>query len=385
MQAGTVLDGRYELVQRIGAGGFGQVWEAYDPKIGRPVAVKLLLEDDAAHSARFTREATVAGSLSHPHIVTVHDVGTTEHDGRPLSYLVMELIDGTPLSTVQERGPLPMPDLLYIAWCVADALTAAHREGLIHRDIKPSNIMIIRDEHNGTKLVDFGIAKSADTRHDITATGILIGTPAYMAPEAFNGALDHRSDLYSLGCVIHEMAAGQRPFDGTGGFWRYAHQHANDTPPRLRTLRPEVPLELEDLIVRLLAKSPDHRPATAQETARELRAITDRYYNPSAPQKGKDSTCDVTLTAAEAALGEIIPIRRSEHTPCPDCRGSKRRTAWCSTCSDTGTVVTRRYEHNVRIPAGVREGQRLRLRGLGGSGYNGGQPGDLYVTVHIEP
>ncbi|MGW2255175.1 protein kinase domain-containing protein [Kitasatospora sp. NPDC001660] len=324
MQAGTVLDGRYKLVERIGAGGFGQVWQADDPKIDRWVAVKILITDDASHTAGFTREATAAGSLSHPHIVTVHDVGTTEHDGRPLSYLVMELIDGTPLSIVQERGPLPMPDLLYIAWCVADALTAAHREGLVHRDIKPSNIMIIRDEHNGTKLVDFGIAKSTDTRHDITATGILIGTPAYMAPEAFNGALDHRSDLYSLGCVIHEMAAGQHPFDGTGGFWRYAHQHAHDTPPRLRTLRPEVPLELEDLVVRLLAKAPDHRPATAQETARELRAITDRYYNPSAPQKGKDSTCDVTLTAAEAALGEIIPIRRSEHTPCPDCRGSKR-------------------------------------------------------------
>ncbi|MEV0537991.1 protein kinase [Kitasatospora sp. NPDC050463] len=385
MQSGTVLDGRYELVERIGAGGFGQVWKAYDPKIDRWVAVKILITDDASQSARFTREATVAGGLSHPHIVTVHDAGTAEYEGRLLSYLVMELIDGTPLSTVQECGPLPMPDLLYVAWCVADALTAAHRVGLVHRDIKPSNIMIIRDEHNGTKLVDFGIAKSTDTRHDITATGILIGTPAYMAPEAFNGTLDHRSDLYSLGCVIHEMAAGQRPFDGTGGFWRYAHQHAHDTPPRLRTLRPEVPLELEDLIVRLLAKSPEHRPATAQETARELRKITDRYYNPSAPQKGKDNTCDVTLTVEEAALGAVIPMRRSEHTPCPDCRGSKRRATWCSTCSNTGSVVTRRHVHNVRIPAGVRDGQRLRLRGLGSRGYNGGENGDLYATVYIEP
>ncbi|MET8704346.1 protein kinase [Kitasatospora sp. NPDC004723] len=385
MQAGTVLDGRYQLVQRIGAGGFGQVWEAYDPKIGRPVAVKLLLEDDPSHSARFTREATVAGSLSHPHIVTVHDVGTTEHNGQPLSYLVMELIDGTPLSTFQERGPLPMPEILYIAWCVADALTAAHREGLVHRDIKPSNIMITGDEHNGTKFVDFGIAKSADIRHDITATGILIGTPAYMAPEAFNGALDHRSDLYSLGCVIHEMTTGQRLFDGDGGFWRYAHQHAHDTPPRLRTLRPEAPVELEDLVVRLLAKVPDRRPAGARETARELKKIIDRHYNPSAPQKGKDSTCDVTLSAEEAALGAIIPFRRSEHTTCPDCRASKGRTTWCSTCFGSGTVLTKQHEHNVRIPAGVRDGQRLRLPGLGSRGYNGGENGDLYATVHIVP
>ena len=186
MQAGTVLDGRYRLVELIGAGGFGQVWKAHDPKVDRLVAVKVLTgggsADGSRHVARFAREAAVAGGLAHPNIVTVHDFGSAMCDGRLLAYLVMELLPGEPLSAAVAAGRLPLPDALYIAGCVADALDAAHDAGLTHRDIKPSNIMV--RPSGRANVVDFGITKGSDDRHDITTTGVLIGTPAYMAPSA---------------------------------------------------------------------------------------------------------------------------------------------------------------------------------------------------------
>lgn len=166
MQEGTVLDGRYRLIQPIGAGGFGQVWAAHDPKIDRLVAVKVLTGDASSsrQAARFAREAAVAGGLTHPNIVTVHDFGSTTHAGQACAYLVMELLPGEPLSRVLKAGRLPLPKALHVAACVADALKAAHDADLTHRDIKPSNI-IIRSSGKAT-VVDFGITKSSDERHD---------------------------------------------------------------------------------------------------------------------------------------------------------------------------------------------------------------------------
>ncbi|MFJ5122977.1 protein kinase [Kitasatospora sp. NPDC088548] len=392
MQAGTVLDGRYELVERIGAGGFGQVWEAYDPKVDRWVAVKVLTADGSPDSsrqvARFAREAAVAGGLSHPSIVTVHDFGSTVHDGRQVAYLVMELIDGDPLSTALKDGPLGRAETLDIAYCVADALAAAHDAGLVHRDIKPANIMVLDDESAAStaKVVDFGITKSTETKHAITTTGVLIGTPAYMAPEAFTGELDHRSDLYALGCVLHEALAGTPPFTGAT-FWNLAHQHATQPPPDLRALRPNVYPELEDLVARLLAKDPDDRPQDADQVRTALNEIGERYYGRHAPRRGKDLNTDVTLSREEAQHGATVPLRQNARSTCPDCAGDPRRqdNGWCSLCRGTGLVPKRVQEHQVRFPAGLREGQRVRLRGLGERGTNGGENGDLYVTVHIEP
>lgn len=387
-----MLDGRYELGERIGAGGFGQVWEAYDPKVDRWVAVKVLTSDGSPDSsqqvARFAREAAVAGGLSHPSIVTVHDFGSTVLDGRQVAYLVMELIDGEPLTTTLQHGPLGRAAALNIAYSVADALAAAHDAGLVHRDIKPANIMVLDTESAAAsaKVVDFGITKSADPEHHITATGILIGTPAYMAPEAFNGALDHRSDLYALGCVLHEALAGAPPFAG-GNFWNLAHQHATQPPPALRTLRPDVYPELDDLVARLLAKNPDDRPQDAHQARTAINEIGDRYYGRHAPRRGKDYPTDVTLSREEARNGATVPLRVSSHTTYPDCAGNPKYQdqGWCSMCRGSGRAPTRVREHQVRFPAGVREGQRLRLRGLGNPGTNGGENGDLYVTVHIEP
>ena len=384
MQAGTVLDGRYQLIEAIGAGGFGQVWKAHDPRVDRKVAVKVLAGDGGADHdrqvARFAREAAVAGGLSHPNIVTVHDFGSAMYDGRLHAYLVMQLLPGRSLSMVLEAGRLPLSKAMYTAACVADALEAAHEAGLAHRDIKPSNI-IVRSSGEAT-VVDFGITRSSDARHDITTTGVLIGTPAYMAPEALSGTFDCRSDMYSLGCVLYEMVTGQRPFTGTS--WRLVNQHLNEQPAPLRTLRPDAPAELERLVGRLMAKDPARRPASADVWA-TLKEINDRYFGSTPPSRGQDIAHDIDVTPAEAADGAVIPLRITAHKPCPACatRTDEKAARGCTTCKGEGRLIREQHTYKVRIPAGIRDGQEVRIRELGGPGKHGGAPGDLYVTVHV--
>jgi serine/threonine-protein kinase len=383
VQEGTVLDGRYRLIEAIGAGGFGQVWAAHDPKIDRLVAVKVLTGDagSSRQVARFAREAAVAGGLAHPNIVTVHDFGSTTHNGQPCAYLVMELLPGKPLSAALEAGRLPLPKALSVATCVADALKAAHDADLTHRDIKPSNI-IIRSNGKAT-VVDFGITKGSDERHDITTTGVLIGTPAYMAPEALAGTFDHRSDLYSLGCVLYEMVTGRRPFTGTS--WHLVNQHLKEQPAPLRTLRPDAPVELERFVARLLAKDPAQRPASAGKVGDVLKEINDRHFGATPPSRGKDVATEVLVTRAEATDGAIIPLRITARNACPACatRTDEQAAQSCTTCKGEGRIVREQHTYKVRIPAGLKDGQEVRIRELGGPGKNGGAPGDLYVTVHI--
>lgn len=384
MQAGTVLDGRYRLITPIGAGGFGQVWRAHDPKVDRLVAIKVLTGDSTADSsrqaARFAREATVAGSLAHPGIVTVHDFGSAIHHGRLLAYLVMELLPGQSLSATLESGRLVLPKALRIAAGVADALDAAHTAGLTHRDIKPSNIMILPD--GMPKVVDFGITKGSDERHDLTTTGVLIGTPAYMAPECFGGAFDHRSDLYSLGCVLYEMITGRRPFTGTS--WHLINQHLNEQPAPLRSLRPDTPAELDKLVTHLLAKDPSERPQSAEDCMDALYDIDERYFSSDPPSRGQDVTSEVQLSWDEAANGAVIPMRITGRKPCPACayRQGTQGSAGCVPCEGTGQIKNSRT-YRIRVPAGIRAGQQFRVRGMGAPGRYGGDPGDLYVTVHI--
>ncbi|MFJ9634495.1 protein kinase [Streptomyces sp. NPDC101175] len=387
MQSGTVLDGRYRLIEPVGAGGFGQVWRAHDPRVDRLVAVKVLTSDGSTDHdrqvARFAREAAVAGGLSHPHIVTVHDFGAAKHDGRPYAYLVMRLLHGKSLSAILEAGPLPLPTALYAASCVADALDAAHQAGLTHRDIKPSNIMV-RDDGEAT-VVDFGITKGADARHDITTTGVLFGTPAYMAPEALSGTFDHRSDLYSLGCVLFEAVTGRRPFTGTA--WQLINQHLNESPALLRTLRPDAPVELERLVGRLLAKDPARRPDSADEVYNLLEDINARCFGDTSPipSRGDDTTSMTYISRNEAAAGTIAYLYLSFRENCRDCApvGNETRVLTCTTCKGSGTVISDIRTLRIRIPAGIRDGQKLRIRERGSPGKHGGPPGDHYVTVHV--
>ena len=274
LERGLVLTGRYELVEPIGAGGMGEVWRGVDLRLRRPVAIKILpAEVDAVQAAvtRFRREAETTAGLQHPGITVMFDIDEHPHQGGRLAFLVMELLTGQNLREVllERPGGLPVEHAASVAAQVADALAAAHASGVIHRDIKPANLFLQGDGR--VKICDFGIARLAGAGTKLTATGGLVGTPLYMAPEQFRGeALDARADLYSLGCVLHEMLVGVPPFTAdTAPVIMY--RHLTETPAPPRSSRPEVPERLDRLTMDLLAKEPSERPPSAAAVAAFLR------------------------------------------------------------------------------------------------------------------
>lgn len=265
-----VLDDRYEL-RPLTSGGMGEVWEGHDTRLKREVAVKFLKFPDGVHDEelvrRFLRESRVTARLQHPGVPAVFDQGT--HEGRP--YLVMQRIHGVTVSDlIAEEGALPIGWAAAIAAQVCAVLTAAHHASLVHRDLKPSNVML---EPEGTvKVLDFGLAVALDLSDfsQITRTGQLIGTPAYMAPEQIaSGISSPRSDLYALGCTLYQMLAGQLPFTGATSY-DTMNKQVSAPPPPLHIYRPEVPDPLADLVLHLLAKNPKDRPRSAQEVYERL-------------------------------------------------------------------------------------------------------------------
>ncbi|MCX4835637.1 MULTISPECIES: serine/threonine-protein kinase [unclassified Streptomyces] len=273
-----LIHGRYQLLDLIGRGGMGEVWRARDEALGRHVAVKCLKplgpERDQSFTRilreRFRREARVAAALQHRGITVVHDFG--EYEG--ILYLVMELLDGKNLSQLLDDNrhlPLPVGEIVDMAEQVASALAYTHEQGVVHRDLKPANIMRLGD---GTaKICDFGIARLG---HDIgftarlTGTGVAMGTPHYMSPEQIGGdQVDERSDLYSLGCVLYEVATGAPPFDLEDA-WSVLVGHRDTEPAAPRGHRPELPGYLDRIILDLLAKDPEERPRDARELERRI-------------------------------------------------------------------------------------------------------------------
>ncbi len=266
--------GRYLVQERLGRGGMATVFRAHDPGIGRDVAIKFLhatLCEDAEYRGRFLREARAAGGLSHPNIVTVHDVG--EIEGRP--YMAMELLHGEPLSEVMDSGqPLPVRDVVIMGIQLARALDYAHAHGIVHRDIKPGNIVRLRGT-NTIKVTDFGIAhmESAGSGEQRTRVGDVLGTPQYMSPEQTQGEkLDGRSDLFSAGIVFYQMLTGQRPFQGDS-LVALAMKIANDDPLPIEKLRADVPHALRRIVERCLAKPRDRRFQTGRELSDALTRV----------------------------------------------------------------------------------------------------------------
>lgn len=278
MKSGAVLDSRYHLVKLLGRGAMGAVWQATDLKIRRSVAVKIVLDHtDRRLVDRMGREATAAGLLSHPHIATVHDYGQTQYDGVPITYIVMELVDGRPLTSVLADGKPELSVVLEWARQITLALGAAHapKVGVVHRDLKPDNVLITSDGR--VKLVDFGIARFISDHHaehtQLTAPGVLIGTPAYMAPEqCLSKPVDGRTDLYALGCLLYEMVTGNPPF-AHGSPFAVAFAQVHENPAAPRSHNDAVPTELDLLIRDLLAKEPGLRPADAAAVYERLGAI----------------------------------------------------------------------------------------------------------------
>ncbi|MGH9791384.1 MAG: serine/threonine-protein kinase, partial [Candidatus Acidiferrales bacterium] len=271
--------GRYEVLEELGRGAMGAVYKARDPQIGRIVAIKIILtagrdpEELAQYKLRFYREAQTAGQLSHPGIVTIHDIAEDEN-GQP--YLVMEFVDGITLHRMLRPAHsghlperLPLDQALDIGAQVAEALDFAHKRGVIHRDVKPGNILITADGR--TKIADFGIAKFADA--ESTRSSTVIGTPAYMAPELLRGGtVDARSDIFSAGAMLYWILTGQKPFPGED-LTSVSFKVVYTDPPRPTEVVPELPPDLDTVISRCLAKNPAERYPTAKDLAADLQLV----------------------------------------------------------------------------------------------------------------
>ena len=289
LKPGTRI-GPHELVAPIGAGGMGEVWKARDTRLDRTVAIKF---SHAAFSDRFQREARAIAALNHPNIATLHDVGE--------NYLVMEYVEGKRLT-----GPMPLAEALALAVEITEALDAAHKKGIVHRDLKPANILVTK---SGIKLLDFGLAKHSPSvlpRSDATLTqgvteaGTIVGTLNYMSPEQAEATeVDHRSDIFSFGCVLYELITGKKAFDGRSRASVIASILTADPVP-LAAAQPLAPPALERVIKRCLAKDPDERWQSARDLCEELKWIAESGLDlpTSAARRGRKSMAAVIASAA---------------------------------------------------------------------------------------
>ena len=283
--------GRYEIKDEIGRGGMAVVSRAYDPHFDRYVAIKILPAEflhEPNFRARFEREAKTIAALEHPAVAPVYDFG--EEDKR--LFLVMRLMPGGSLADRLARGPLPVDEAARIMQRIGSALDAAHAQGIIHRDLKPGNILF--DQYGEAYLSDFGIARLTEAQATLTGTKAALGTPGYMSPEQIQGEkVDARSDIYALGVIVFEMLTGKRPFTAASPAMILVKQ-MTEAPPHARSLQPDLPEQVDEVLVRTMAREPDKRPSTAGEMVNLLAAAALAMND--AAQK---------LTQAATAAGEI--------------------------------------------------------------------------------
>ena len=384
LQAGLKLSGRYALQALLGRGGMGEVWRGVDEHLDRPVAVKVLREHlaDPELAGRFGREARIAGRLQHPGITVVHDVGS---DSGQL-FIVMELLHGHDLAAMltEARDGLAIDMAVALTIQAAEALQAAHAMHVVHRDLKPANLFVL--DSGQLKICDFGIAWAMDSTTRLTATGQAIGTPAYMSPEQCRGEqVDERSDLYSLGCVLYELLTGRPPFAGSHPLAIMTH-HLNSRPTTPSGIRPDIPPELDHLVLDLLAKDPAYRPVDASHVIAALRTLR---YTPTVrvESDGKvffrpdrvtselrgnvtgfqPTGADQTVTAALAGLPDISAAQSAAITRVPRTEAERRQVLLMrphyweylyfagQLLYERDRVETKYQDHDLRYAQAVRE------------------------------
>lgn len=283
--SGEIIDGRYQLIRQVAAGGMASIYEGFDTRLDRKVAVKIMhshLAQDEQFVERFIREAKAAAALSHPNIVAVQDQGWNQ-SGTPAVFIVMELVEGHTLREyLNEQGKLSIRDGVKFLLPVLSALSAAHKIGIIHRDIKPENILI--SSEGRIKIADFGLAKGPLLGSSMTAeSSVILGSVSYLSPEQVQrGVADARSDLYSVGITAFEIFTGDKPYGGDIPI-QIAYKHVNERVPRLSSLIENVPPELDELIYRATSSDPDERPREASEFHRILGNIN-HQLNPKENQ-----------------------------------------------------------------------------------------------------
>jgi len=305
---GRIVNGKYRIVEELGRGGMGLVFKAEDLQLRRFVAIKFLSADllgDPDHRSRFLREARMASALGHPHICVIHEIG--EEDGHP--YIAMEYVAGRSLKEALSSGPMPVADVVRSGLQIASALQHAHEKGIIHRDLKSANVMITPAA--GIKILDFGLAKRLDdgrtgesvrVRSSITEAGTFVGTMHYAAPEIFRGEpADARSDIWSLGVMLYEMAAGKLPFEAPTGF-ELSSIVLRDAPP---PLPPAIPNPLRTVIGRCLEKDKEKRYSSAAEIRADLEPLASAIGLTLAPAKSKSKRTLRFALLAAAALAVV--------------------------------------------------------------------------------
>lgn len=317
--------GEYRVEAKLGEGGFGTVYRAVQPVIGKPVAIKILnreLSSNPEMVSRFVDEARAVNQIRSRHIIDIFAFGALP-DGR--QYFVMELLDGITLEDhLEAQGRLSPAETAQLLRSIARALDAAHAAGIVHRDLKPENIFLVREEDGSVtpKLLDFGIAKLAGDKGSAkTRTGVPMGTPYYMSPEQCRGAkIDHRTDIYSLGVVIHQLVTGVLPFVADS-FMQVLFKHASEPPPLPSAVVPELGTRFDAVILAMLEKEPDARPQSASQAIESFAACVPAGATLSEFAAGATVPADVVLRAATpadlAALRSATPPDLSARTAPP--------------------------------------------------------------------